>query len=145
MTSLSTWWRHCRPDDVTWRHCTHLTRVRIQMQQLVASRCISPNLAIILFFWMFNLKIKNQTALAIKQITSRKVRKFYHLQGHGNEAYFPRFLHKSVQHWFLTLHFKPFRFWLQIRRDIHNLKTTRRLSELGCRQFSDSKSRLLNV
>jgi hypothetical protein len=29
------------------------------MQQLVASRCISPNLAIILFFWMFNLKKVN--------------------------------------------------------------------------------------
>jgi hypothetical protein len=30
------------------------------------------------------------------------------LKGHGNEADFPRFLHKSVWHRSLTLHDKPF-------------------------------------
>jgi hypothetical protein len=42
------------------------------------------------------------------------------LKGHGNEADFPMFLHKSVRHWSLTLHFEPYRFWLQIRGDIRN-------------------------
>jgi hypothetical protein len=32
------------------------------------------------------------------------------LKGHGNEADFLRFLHKSVRHRSLTLHFEPFRF-----------------------------------
>ncbi len=50
------------------------------------------------------------------------------IKGHGNEADFPRFLHKSVRNWSLTLHFEPFRFWLRIRGDIHNRKTTPRLS-----------------
>jgi hypothetical protein len=52
-------------------------------------------------------------------------------KGHSNEADFPRFLHKSVQHWSLTLHFEPFRFW--IRGDIRKHKTTRRLSKSGNR------------
>jgi hypothetical protein len=48
------------------------------------------------------------------------------LKGHGNEADFPRFLHKSVLAYrSLTLHFQPFRF---CRGDIRNRKTTRRLS-----------------
>ncbi len=33
-----------------------------------------------------------------------------HLKGHGNEADFPRCLHKSVRYWSFTLLFKPFRF-----------------------------------
>ncbi len=53
----------------------------------------------------------------------------YLLKGHGNEADFPRFLHKSVQHWSLTLHLEPFRFWLRIRGDIRNRKTTLQLGE----------------
>ncbi len=53
---------------------------------------------------------------------------FNFLKGHGNKADFPRFLHKSVWHWPLTLHFQPFWFWLQIRGDICNRKTTRRQS-----------------
>ncbi len=32
------------------------------------------------------------------------------LKGHGNEADFLGFLHKSVRHRSLTLHFEPFRF-----------------------------------
>jgi hypothetical protein len=32
------------------------------------------------------------------------------LKGHGNEADFLGFLHKWVQHRYLTLHFEPFRF-----------------------------------
>ncbi len=56
----------------------------------------------------------------------------YHLslKGHGNEADFPRFLHKSVLHRSLTLH-EPFRFWLLICRDIRNRKTTPLLGESG--------------
>ncbi len=42
------------------------------------------------------------------------------LKGHGNEADFPRFLHKSVRHWSFTLNFEPIRFWLRIRGDIRN-------------------------
>ncbi len=47
------------------------------------------------------------------------------LRGHGNEADFLRFLHISVRHRFLTLHFEPFRFWLWICGDIRNRKTMR--------------------
>jgi hypothetical protein len=46
------------------------------------------------------------------------------LKGHGNEADFLGFLHKSVRHRSLTLHFEPFRFWLWIRGGIRNQKTT---------------------
>jgi hypothetical protein len=56
------------------------------------------------------------------------------LKGHGNEADFLGFLHKSVRHRSLTLHFEPFRFWLRICRDIHNQNTTPRLAESGSRQ-----------
>jgi hypothetical protein len=59
------------------------------------------------------------------------------LKGHGNEADFLGFLQKLGHHRSLTLPFEPFRFWLRIRRDIHNRKTTHRLAESG--------SRLLNV
>jgi hypothetical protein len=59
------------------------------------------------------------------------------LKGHGNETDFLGFLRKLVPHRSLTLSFEPFRFWLQIRGDIHNRKTTPRLVE--------SESRLLNV
>ncbi len=45
------------------------------------------------------------------------------LKGHGNEADFLRFLHKSVRHRSLTLHFEPFRFLLRIRGDICYRKT----------------------
>ncbi len=40
------------------------------------------------------------------------------LKGHGNEADFLGFLHKSVPHESLTLPFEPFQFWLRIRGDI---------------------------
>jgi hypothetical protein len=63
------------------------------------------------------------------------------LKGHGNKADFPRFLHKSVRHRPLTLHFEPFRFWLRIRWDIRNQKMTLRLGESGSRWLSDSVSR----
>jgi hypothetical protein len=48
------------------------------------------------------------------------------LKGHGNEADFLGFLQKLVPHRSLTLPFEPFRFWLQIRGDIRNRKTTSR-------------------
>ncbi len=53
----------------------------------------------------------------------------YCLKEHGNEADFLGFLHKPVRHWSLTLRFEPFRFWLRIRGDIRNQKTTPRLAE----------------
>ncbi len=46
------------------------------------------------------------------------------LKGHGNKVDFLGFLHKPVWHRSLTLHFKLFRFWLRIRRDISNRKMT---------------------
>ncbi len=46
------------------------------------------------------------------------------LKGHGNEADFLGFLHKSVRHRSFTLHFEPFRFWLRIRGDIRNRKSS---------------------
>jgi hypothetical protein len=51
------------------------------------------------------------------------------LKGHGNEADFLGFLQKLGPHRSLTLSFEPFRFWLQIRGDIRNRKTTPRLAE----------------
>jgi hypothetical protein len=62
------------------------------------------------------------------------------LKEHGNKADFPRFLHKSVGHRPLTLHFKPFLFWLRIRWDIRNQKMTPRLGESGSRWLSNSVS-----
>ncbi len=59
------------------------------------------------------------------------------LKGQGNEADFLGFLQKLGPHRSLTLPFEPFRFWLRIRGDIRNRKTTPRLIE--------SASRLLNV
>ncbi len=41
----------------------------------------------------------------------------------------------------LTLPFEPFRFWLRIRGDIRNRKTTPRIGESGSRRLSDSASR----
>jgi hypothetical protein len=69
---------------------------------------------------------------------------FHYFKGHGNDADFPRFLHKLVRHRSLTLHFEPFRFWLRIRGDIRNRKTILRLGE-SLTPESDSPSRLLNV
>jgi hypothetical protein len=51
------------------------------------------------------------------------------LKGHSNEADFLGFLQKLVPHRSLTLPFEPFRFWLRIRGDIRNRKTTPRLTE----------------
>jgi len=59
------------------------------------------------------------------------------LKGRGYEADNLVFLQKLVPHRSLTLPFEPFRFWLRIRGDIRNRKTTIRLGE--------SESRLLNV
>ncbi len=44
------------------------------------------------------------------------------------------FLYKPVRHQSITLRFEPFRFWLQIRGDIRNQKTTLGLAESGSRQ-----------
>ncbi len=54
---------------------------------------------------------------------------FAFLKGHGNEADFLGSLQKLVPHRYLTLPFEPFRYWLRIRGDIRNRKTTRRLGE----------------
>jgi len=53
------------------------------------------------------------------------------LKGHGNEADFLGFLQKLGPHRSLTLPFEPFRFWIRIRGDIRNRKTTPRLAESG--------------
>ncbi len=60
----------------------------------------------------------------------RVVEEIY-LKGHGNEAGFLGFLQKLVLHRSLTLPFEPFPFWLRIRGDIRNRKTTSRLGELA--------------
>jgi hypothetical protein len=59
------------------------------------------------------------------------------LKGHGNEADFLGFFQKLVPYRSLTLPFEPFRFWLRIRGDIRNRKTTPHLAE--------SANRFLNV
>jgi hypothetical protein len=56
------------------------------------------------------------------------------LKGHGNEVDFLGFLQKLVPHRSLTLTFEPFRFWLQIRGDIRNQKTTPQLGKSGSRR-----------
>ncbi len=63
------------------------------------------------------------------------------LKGVGNEADFLGFLHKLDPQRYLTQHFEPCRFQLQIRGDIRNRKTSRRLGKSGSRRFSDSSSR----
>jgi hypothetical protein len=63
------------------------------------------------------------------------------LKGHGNEADFLGFLQKLGPHKSLTLPFERFRFWLRIREDIRNRKTTPRLTESGSRRLSDSACR----
>jgi hypothetical protein len=55
-------------------------------------------------------------------------------KGTWREADFLGFLHKPVRHRFLTLRFEPCRFWLRIRGDIRNRKTTSRLAESVSRQ-----------
>ncbi len=60
-------------------------------------------------------------------------KKHFSLKGHGNEADFLGFLQKLVPHRSLILPFEPFRFWLRIRGDIRNQKTTPRLGDSGSR------------
>jgi hypothetical protein len=73
------------------------------------------------------------TSLSEKSLVPR-TRVWWSLKGHGNEADFLGFLHKPVRHKSITLRFKPFRFWLRIRGDIRNRKTTPRVVESGSRQ-----------
>ncbi len=68
-------------------------------------------------------------------------REITNLKGHGNQADFLGFLQKLVPHRSLTLLSEPFRFWLRIRGDIRNRRTTPRLAEWGSRRLSDSASR----
>ncbi len=77
------------------------------------------------------------------------------LKGHGHEAHFLGFLQKLVTQRSLTQPFELFRFWLRIRGDICNRKTSRgvgdsptqRVGESATLQLteSESESRLLNV
>ncbi len=60
------------------------------------------------------------------------------LKGHVNEADFLGFLQKLVPHRSLTLPFEPFRFWLRIRGDIRNRKTTPRLGDSPTRRVGES-------
>jgi hypothetical protein len=66
------------------------------------------------------------------------------LKGHGNEADFLEFLQKLVPHRSLTLSFEPFRFWLRIRGDIRNRKTTPRPGESATLRLGESGSRYSN-
>jgi hypothetical protein len=59
-------------------------------------------------------------------------------KGHGNEADFLGFLQKLVPHRSLTLPFELFRFWLRIRGDIRNRKTTPRLGESATLRLGES-------
>jgi hypothetical protein len=59
---------------------------------------------------------------------------------HGNEADFLGFSQKLGPHRSLTLPFESFRFWLRIRGDIRNRKTTPRLGKSVSRRLSDSVS-----
>ena len=51
------------------------------------------------------------------------------------------FSHDSGQHRSRTLAFEVFRFWLRIRRDIRNQKSTPRIGESGSRRLPASASR----
>jgi hypothetical protein len=70
----------------------------------------------------------------VKGIMTSGLQTFYIVKGTWQWGGFLGFLHKTVRHWSLTLCFEPFRFWLQIRGDIHNRKTTLRLAESGSQQ-----------
>ncbi len=56
--------------------------------------------------------------------SSKLLKSFHQLKGHGNETDFLGFLQKLVPHESLTLTFEMFRFWLRIRGDIRIWKTT---------------------
>ncbi len=78
----------------------------------------------------------------VRQIVQNETKKCGStLKGHGNEADFLGFLQKLGPHRSLTLPFEPFRFWLQIRGDIRNRKTTPRLGESGSQRLTDSPNR----
>jgi hypothetical protein len=84
------------------------------------------------YFDLKSLNYKSETTFfkrTGKSFVSRKV----NLKGHGNEADFLGVLQKLVPHRSLALPFEPFRFWLRIRGDIRNRKTTTSLSESGSR------------
>ncbi len=66
------------------------------------------------------------------------------LKGHGNEADFLGFLQKLGPQRSLTLPLEPFRFWLRIRGDIRNGKTTPRLGESATLRLGESGSRYSN-
>ena len=51
------------------------------------------------------------------------------------------FSHNSGQHRSRTLAFELFRFWLRIRGDIRNRKSTTRIGESGSRRLPASASR----
>jgi hypothetical protein len=58
------------------------------------------------------------------------------LKGHGNEQNFSMFSHNSGQHRSLALPFEMFRFWLPIRGDSRNRKSTPQLSDSESRRES---------
>jgi hypothetical protein len=64
------------------------------------------------------------------------------LKGHDKETDFPRFLHKSVRHRSLTLHFEPFDFGFKFA-EIFVIE--KRLPDSGIREVADSPTQLLNV
>jgi hypothetical protein len=81
---------------------------------------------------------KKQKIFTVGGLKRFRLRKYSTLKGHGNEADFLGFLQKLGPHRSLTLPFEPFRYWLRIRGDNRNRKTTCRLGESASRGVADS-------
>jgi hypothetical protein len=67
----------------------------------------------------------------VGQLRNPRNLNFFTKSKNSNEADFLGFLQELVPHRSLTLTFEPFRFWLRIRGDIHNRKTTLRVGGSG--------------
>ncbi len=89
--------------------------------------------------WIFHIKV-------ISQYIWWRLNNFFNIyiltviKGTWQWTNFLMFLHNSGQHRSLTLPFEPFRFWLLIRGDIHNRKSTPQLGESGSRWLPVSVS-----
>ncbi len=88
------------------------------------------------FHWSSSLSLCWVEGLLVRLCISILYSALISLKGHGNEADFQGFLPKLGPHRSLILPFEPFRFWLRIRGDIRNRKTTPRLAESGSRRLN---------
>jgi hypothetical protein len=89
-----------------------------------------------------------EEALKVSILNFVYIQECFVLKGHGNEADFLRFLHKSVPHESLTLSFKLFRFCLRIRKKfiIEKRATDRvRESALKCLKEKPHESESLQL